>query len=844
MALRKRLKKVLLGFFIAFFTLILLIIFGSSFFADRIGNAVIGELNENLKHEIKVEDYELTFLKHFPKAAVTLNKVNIPDAFNEYTLLEAEELSFRFGFFSLFGSKIKISSIVIDNGALLVTTKKNGKSNYNIFKETENNSSNSSSGDLAIKLEEAQLNEVELIYMDEKEKQDIKININELNMSGEFSGNRIAVKSDGDFFSYFVENTDGRFFENKNINYTTDIDVDLKNEKYIFNNFLLDIEGNKFSVEGDVIKEENEEEYLYNVNFDGKDCSLQSLIALLPDGYVENLIGLQSRGDFKFDGSIKGKSGENKQPKILVNLGLEDGKISGPQLNAPFKDLTFSAQFTNGEDRNNRSSIIEIKDFKGYLQRELIELKLKVKDLDNPKVELFFNGAIPLNAIYTAAQSDIISNGGGDLEFVNVQLNGYYKDMIDPNFIHRVSSKGTLEFDDAMLKINGEKITIDKGNVQLNDNILNIEDFTLQGLGSEIQINGTFQNLIPVLFSDSINSQEAQLTFNAQLDADELNIERWIKLSNLPNENSVDEEVYDSLKTKQLETREQISNFLNGQFSCNIKQFEYGKIKGENFIGKLSIKNNQLIVNGDLEAMDGTFDLDGIIYLKKEPELKAKLVCNKIDAYEFFYQTNDFGQDYLTHKNIKGDLSANILINTFWNKEGDLIMDKLRVLTGLQIEEGELNNFEMLESFSKFVKLDNLKNVRFTKTENWLEIKKETLYIPVMLIQNNAVNLLMSGKHTFEQDIDYNIKVNAGQVLANKMFKKAGSKPIKAKNGWFNLFYNISGNIEDYEMESDKRGVKDDFKRSEQHKARIKRDLEKEFGQIDELTNINELDEE
>ncbi|MGB1217964.1 MAG: hypothetical protein ACPG5P_08805, partial [Saprospiraceae bacterium] len=301
-------------------------------------------MNKSLKSEIQVKDYDLTLVRYFPNAAVTLHEVKVPDSQNKNTLLEAKELAFRFGLFSLFGSRMKISSMLIKDGAMFVYVDKSGNANYDVLKETES-MGNEETSELSIKLEEAEMQDVELIYVNEQSKQDARILINEVNMSGEFSGNRFALKSDAFFETEFFETEDGRYFAGKEIRYEADVDVDLAKEIYKFNNVSLHIEENKFSIGGEVKKDGKN--YDYNLNFDGKDCSLQSLIGLLPNGYVEDLVGLESRGDFTFEGEVKGKSGDKKLPAINVELGLEDGRISGPQLESPLRDVTFTANFTN-----------------------------------------------------------------------------------------------------------------------------------------------------------------------------------------------------------------------------------------------------------------------------------------------------------------------------------------------------------------------------------------------------------------------------------------------------------------------------------------------------------------
>ena len=60
-----------------------------------------------------------------------------------------------------------------------------------------------------------------------------------------------------------------------------------------------------------------------------------------------------------------------------------------------------------------------------------------------------------------------------------------------------------------------------------------------------------------------------------------------------------------------------------------------------------------------------------------------------------------------------------------------------------------------------------------------------------------------------KNDISYSIKVNAGQVLAQRFKRYDPSlkpKPSR-RNGWFNLYYAILGDIDDYNIKSAKRRV-------------------------------------
>ena len=104
-----------------------------------------------------------------------------------------------------------------------------------------------------------------------------------------------------------------------------------------------------------------------------------------------------------------------------------------------------------------------------------------------------------------------------------------------------------------------------------------------------------------------------------------------------------------------------------------------------------------------------------------------------------------------------------------------------------------------------------------------------------MFIQSNAVNLKLSGVQGFDESIDYNFKVNAGQVITEKVKRFDDSlDPIAAKeHGFFNLYFNIFGDLKDMDYKASKRIVSERFDYSDARKKDVKYALEKAFGPID-----------
>lgn len=806
----------------------------TAIFEDQIGQKLINEVNKQLESELSIEKFDLGIITTFPNVSANMRGIELRGS-DEGTLLEASNLSFRFGLLSLLSSKIKVKSVVLSDAMANITIDRKGQANYDIFKTSEKApAQEEGSGGPTISLKTARLKNVNLRYADERSKNDFSARIDEANFSGEFSSKKFSLTSDAKLFSKNIEVNDKHYLVKKALGYEGKVKVNLEEKKYEIENFELNVEKNLFNVDGVVENWEDGSTYL-DLFFSSKRSNLGSILQSLPKEYLKNLQDFDSNGNFVFEASIKGKTTATQNPEIKVELTMNNGKLTSPRLDGALKDVSFFATYTNGRYKKNSSSSFEIQNFKGYFNRELFELNLKVDNFDDPNIDFLMDGVIPLNVAYGLFNNPRITKGSGEIEFREILLKGRYEDMISTSRIARVQAGGQLEFDDASLTINDEKLTLDRGVLTLEDNTLKVDALKLEGAGTELQFNGSAFNLIPVLFKDSLNTQKAELEFQADLQSDELDIDRLLRYFAISDaETQAPQPVVDSIKTANIQKRELATHLFKGTFNAVINDFNYHQIEGKNFIGKFEFNNGELAILGNTDAMGGKFDLDGKVFFEDEPYLKAKLACRSIDVKEFFRQSENFGQDVLTSKHVEGTLEAKILINAYWDQGGNFLQDKLRVLTGFGITDGELSDFEMLEQFATFVKIKDLRRIKFTNLENFLEIRKQRLYIPAMFIRSNALNLTVNGEHSFENEIKYNLKINAGQVLANR-FKKYDKdlRPVKAgKKGFFNLHYRILGTIDQYNFKSAKKQVKSDFELSEHRKREVKEALEKEFGPI------------
>ncbi|MCB0518326.1 MAG: hypothetical protein H6577_06105 [Lewinellaceae bacterium] len=823
--MNRALKRTGIGIGATLLLLVLGLVVVAGFFQEAVGRKLIKEINKQLTTELKVGSFDLSLLRGFPNATASLRDVVVTGKFGE-GLLEAKTMDFHFRLLSLFGSNVIVHSVTIRDGALNARIDKGGKTNYDIFKPSDSEGESN----FSISLEKARLENIELAYRNDKLKQEMMAQVEDADFSGRFSSKQFDMASTATLVSNFIDIDGTRYLPGKHGSYDANIFMDLEKGTYDFKKMKLKVEDNVYNVEGTIKTLKNYTEY--DLTADAEDANLESVIALLPAEQLKAFGDFTSTGQFQLKAFINGKWSASEQPSIEFQFGLENGKLNSPRLKEPFKDVSFEAHFTNGEERNSKNSIFEISDFKGYLNRELITMSLKIEDMDDPLVDFQADGALPVGYMYGLLGNPAITDGDGEIEIRNLKVRGFYSDMIAIGSIATVDMSGEINFDDASLKINGEKMIVDRGLLIFQNNQMTLEGLKIDGAGSEIDLQGQAQNLLPVLLADSLNSKNARLDFNIELASPQMDLARLVNLANVPvDSNDVQPQVYDSLHVAKNEKQARITDLMKGVFKAKVDKFSYHKIEGQDFVGSLVFENSQMKIEGNAKGMDGAFKLDGTMFFEKEHRLEAKLDGTHIDVQEFFRQSENFGQEQLTSDNIEGTMNTKMLINAFWDSTGTFLTDELHVWAGVGIQNGRLKGFKLLEEFSTYADVKDLRDVRFVDLQNWIEVKNSTVYLPAMFIQNNAMNMTVSGEQTFDDKIDYNIKVNAGQVIANKFKKRNKADIIPAKqNGFFNLYFNLHGTLDKYDYETNKKKVKDKFAKSESQKQRIRAALIRAFG--------------
>src|SRR5690606_21105378 len=104
----------------------------------------------------------------------------------------------------------------------------------------------------------------------------------------------------------------------------------------------------------------------------------------------------------------------------------------------------------------------------------------------------------------------------------------------------------------------------------------------------------------------------------------------------------------------------------------------------------------------------------------------------------------------------------NIVSDVYFDSQLNTKTDLMQAEIAATVRDGQLINFAPMQKMSAFVKRSELANMKFAELSNNFWIQQRTIFIPEMDIRSNLSaipSVSISGTHTFDQDMDYRIKL-------------------------------------------------------------------------------------
>jgi hypothetical protein len=139
-----------------------------------------------------------------------------------------------------------------------------------------------------------------------------------------------------------------------------------------------------------------------------------------------------------------------------------------------------------------------------------------------------------------------------------------------------------------------------------------------------------------------------------------------------------------------------------------------------------------------------------------------------------------------------------------------------------------------LQNLMGFMKMKKMKDVVFDKIENILIIKDSKVTIPNMNLNSNAFKISVNGEHYFNNNLNYNLKVNLSSLFfrKNNSRKEEFAEGEDDEKGGLNLYVVMYGNGDDVKYKFDKLSLRKKFRDNyDMQKKEVKELFKKEKQQ-------------
>lgn len=781
---------------------------------NQIKQQLLAQLNQTLNTSIKIEQIEIDFYHTFPQVSLDLQNVSVDDAFHKNKLLKAQHVYIGFNLLDIVNKNYRIRKISIDSGAVDIMINKQGKAGYMIF-ETDNVSSEKT----FLKLQSVSFSRVKVRYDDKQHSQLYEAFIENLDCGLELEEDFFRLQANGGLFASLIKSGKVAWIKNKNVQLKTGFVYGFKKNEIAFQTSKINVNALEITLTGTIKNAPKHTDF--NLVFNAGEADIPSLLAVVPFK-IDLTNDWESTGNATLAGSVKGKLSAKEQPNVQLKFEIENGKLSHTKKDIQLSEINCKGVFQS----NKNTGFLTLQPLSFKTGKSNVNGSVKLTDFNNLLIDANLQCHVEANDFIALSGLSQVKDADGFID-ADIQCKGRLDDF--SKNISAVNSSGNI-------KINLEDISFYNTNNDIEvlqaDLLVKGADISINKLSatlekSDINISGTLKNVYPYLFDKK--NLVADIRYHSSF-IDFKNL--FLPIAPKQNEKQQEEEPFALPERITLKAAAQIDEFIYDKFNARNVSANINWVDNKIDVSNVKAQTMQGNINGQLQlntAADGRFLLSSTSNL------------SNVNITELFQQCNNFSQKELTDKNLKGILNCKTEIVSVWNNKWECDLNKLYVTADVEVKNGELNNYEPLQNLSRFANVEDLKNLRFASLKNQIQIQNKTITIPEMAVATNAMNLTISGTHTFANYLDYRIKIRLSELLKKKRKPAENEFGEEEENGkGLSLFLTMKGPANDLKISYDKVGVKQKIKHDlKQEKENIKEILKKELG-IGKDTTIKE----
>jgi hypothetical protein len=717
----------------------------------KVAGIILNSLNQNLLTKLDVGSFKLSFLHKFPKASLDLKNVLVHSSpgfdskqfseSNTDTLLFARFVSMEFSITDIINGKYDIERISAKTGQAYFYTDTTGGDNFNISAGKGN-----PNDVFTINLERINLTNIKAHYNNLAIKLRIDGFINNGKLKSKISGDNV------DFIA--VSAMDINYFQLFNTSISRPVAVGLNlilqssKSGFLFKKCILSLQNNQVGLEG-LVSHDN----TLDLSISAHNIDIAALRNYLPDNYIKLFSNYNPKGSIIADCKIKGPLNKTSSPHIEINYRLNNGHITTGK--SGIHNISFTGHLSNGLKNSIASSVVSFNNVKARLGSSEYTGSVSISDFSRPKTDITLKGRVYTGEMKEFFNIKKLSTSNGSVD-VDLKLHTAFwpKDSITLNDVINLKPEANLVFNSFAIGLNNnQKVEDVNGKIMLSD-IIKTTSLSFIYKGQRIKVDGEFKNL-----PEWLTGRPVKLIAMADVSFNRLIPEAFMKTTS---------------SAKQKTSSFTFPSDLILDINFNIDSLKYKTFSSSKIAGALNYKPLMLTFKSlNMNSLNGSIEGSGLIMQNSNNSLIAKgnFKVSTIDVKKTFSTFHNFGQDFIKAENLSGNLSGTLSILLPMDSLLNVQVKSVTAEGKYILVNGALTNFEPVKHLSSYIELSELENIHFEKLENDFFIRKNILYVPQMDVRSSAADLAINGKHSFENNYEYHVKILLSEILSRKRRK-------------------------------------------------------------------------
>ncbi len=786
-------------------------------YQDKIIALMVAELNQRLAAKVEVARIELSAWDKFPQLALRFQKLKVHGSLPGRTapLAVADHLSLTFDLWDLVGTHYVIDRVYLENADVQVYVDAQGETNYNVFRK---DTAGGGAGPVAFDLRGISLRNVQVRYTDLSIDQQYDVLADKVAARLVVQGPDVRILAQGDLRSRHIRVNDENYFADKPLRVDSELGYNLDTRQLSIRPSLVTVRGSAFEVVGGVRQRPRT---FVDLKVSGKDTDVQTVLSLLPEKYANQYAAYRSQGDVYFSGTVTGNVGRGGIPEVNVRFGCRNASFFEGNLGKRITAANLTGTYTNGKDRNRRTSSLSLRGVTGRLQGKPFAGNFSLRDFENPYLAFDVRGELDVTSLVAFVPQDVIRRASGTLR-ADVKFEGNLSDLRGTKVGRFVRTSGKLGLRNVAFSLTGRPLSFQglDGDFSFSRSDLVVSDFHGRAGSSDFRLDGWFKNVLPYLLLDGQYLRVEADFASRFLNFDEL-------LAAYPAAGSGKGGAGKGGDSY----RFVVSPRLALDLTCHVDRVKFRRFRAQGVQGDLVLAGGQARSRDiRLRSAGGTMTLSAEVDARQPDAVRVACdaAFHHIAIDSVFYMFENFDQTFIQDRHLRGNVEARVRTDMVFNSRLDMNLPRLTADVQAKVTDGELNGFEPMQKLSKFINRNELANLRFAELENTIRIERETVFLPKMEISSNVANISAEGTHTFSQVMDYHLRIPVKALLGKNRVRGAAYATSSAPpGGKSNLFVFVRGPSDNYKIGYDTRAVADKIVDDLKHG---KRDTRNGFG--------------